>query len=175
MNRILFALFALALTLAIWLGAAASATETTPRLFDKSIARITSDVSWVDVTAADYTGYQTLLTVTPDNNNALNDVRIVVDLNPGDGFATLYTTETIRFALARKIYGNWRIDAESQTTAISGDNSDARCVTLSAGLVGATEQIRLVVLVSAENGDCAFPVQVYYRSGASVTITTVSN
>lgn len=181
MHRYITALFAAALCGLIGYGISSSvlATEETPRMFDRSIARVTSDVSWVDVSAADYTSYQTLVTIAPEDGHALNDVRVVVDLDfetgNVNGFAGGYTSETAVFALQRKVWGNWRTDEQSDTTAIDGDSSDSVCLSLPAGLVGPTEQLRVVVKLSAEQTDIKIPFSVYYRSGAAATLTTVSN
>ena len=183
MTRTYMALAALALvacllTVLCWV-VPAEAVETSPRFFDASIMRVQSSSTFVDVTAADYTGYQTLLTITPDDNHALNDCKIVIDLDQGDGndgFAGGYTSETIRFAVARRFQAaNWRTDNEEQTSTITGTLADDRSVTLDLGAVGPDERARIMVLVSTEQGDIELPYVVYYRSGASAVFTDVAN
>jgi len=161
-------------------GSAVDASDATKRLFDRSVAHVESGSSWIDVTAADYTSYQVLLTIEPEANTALNDVRIAFDLDQGDGGNGFngggYTSETIRFAIGRKFAGSdWRIDNEVQTAAISGTNAASRSVTLNVGLVGADEDLRVYVLVSGEQTDVNLPFLVMYRAPTAATFTTVSN
>lgn len=70
------------------------------RLFDRQIARVYSGSTAIDVSAATYTAYQNCLTIEPDDNHAMQDVTVVIDLDYGD---STYTDETIQFAVARKI------------------------------------------------------------------------
>jgi len=156
----------------------AGATETTARLVDRSIARVESSVTDVDISAADYTSYQTLLTFEP-NGVAAQDVKFVFDLDTGDdadGFAGANSSsETITFALARKIQGKWRIDDEVETTAVGENNAGDRSVTLSAGVVGPDEDCRVYVKVSAEGADFECAYLCLYRSSESATFTNVAN
>lgn len=148
------------------------------RLFDRQIARVYSGTTAIDVSAADYTSYQNCLTITPDDNHALQDVVVVLDLDFGDGangFAGGYTSETIQFAVARKIQAKWRVDDEFETATVAGSNAGDRSVTLNLGIVGPTEDARIYVRLSAEQTDVTLPFVVYYRSGASANFTTVSN
>lgn len=158
--------------------ALASGSEVEYRAVDLSIARIHSGSTYVDVSAATYTSYVTLLTVEPDNNNVLTDCKVVLDLDFGastNGFAGGYTTETIQFAVARKIQGLWRVDDEVETATVVGDNADSRCVTLDIGMVGPDEDVRVYVKLSAEQTDICVPYLFMYKSGASATFTDVSN
>lgn len=180
MSRKFYTLAALALCVVAMLTgvALASGTEVEKRAVDLSIARIHSGSTYVDVSAATYTSYVTLLTVEPDDNNALSDCKVVLDLDTGQdsqSFAVGYTTETIQFAVARKIQGQWRIDDEVETATVSGDNADNRCVTLDIGIVGPDEDVRVYVKLSAEQTDIEVGYLFMYKSGASATFTDVSN
>jgi hypothetical protein len=147
-------------------------------LFDRSIARVHSGSSFIDVSAGVYTAYLPLVTIEPTTGAALRDVKVVLDLDGGDdadGFAGGYTSETIRFAVGRKIQGKWRIDNEAQTATISGTNSGNRSVTLDLGIVSPTEDARIYVLVSAEQTDVEIPYVVLYQGPERATFTDVTN
>jgi len=148
------------------------------RTFDRSVAHVVSSSSFMDVSAADYTSYQTLVTFAPAGSDAYQDVKVVLDLdtnNDATGFNGGHTSETVTFAIARKIEGSWRIDSEAETTAISGTNAASRSVTLDAGIVGAEEDLRVYVKVSAEAADAEFAYLVMYRGPSDATMTNVSN
>jgi len=171
--------FATVLAVLALLPPGAEAVETSPRFYDASIMRVQSSSTFVDVSAADYTSYQTLLTITPQDNFAMNDVKVHVDLDQGDGndgFAGGYTSETIRFAVARRFQSaNWRTDNEEQTSTITGTLAGDRSITLDLGVVGPNERARIMVLVSTEQGDIELPYVMYYRAGASATFVDVAN
>lgn len=156
----------------------AAGTETTPRMFDRSIARVYSGQTSIDVSASNYTSYVNCLTITPDDNNAMYDVQVTFDLDFGDsvqGFAGGYTSETIRFAVARKIHGAWRIDTERQSATVAGTAAGDRSVTLTVGMIGPVEDCRVYVTVSTEQTDVELPYVVYYRAGSAATFTDVDN
>jgi len=130
----------------------------------------------IDVSAADYTSYQALLTIAPPTGEVLTDVEIVFDLAKATtGFAAGHTSQTITFAVQRKVDGtNWRTDLASQSTAVSGTNSAAAAQRLVLGTVGPQEQARIVVKLSAENAvDVELPYALTYR-GERPTITEVA-
>lgn len=149
------------------------------RLFDRQLVRVDTGDTYVDVSAADYTSWQALVTIAPDDNHALQDVKVVIDLDKATtGFADAYTTETLQVAIARKVDGtNWRTTHNliTPSSAIAASAADGLCLELDVGLVGPTEDVRIEVKLSAESTDVAFPFVVYYRSGASATVTAVSN
>lgn len=134
----------------------------------------------IDISEDDYTSYVNLMEIAPAASAPIIDAWVVFDLDKAtNGFADQHTTETIQFAVARKIDGtNWRIDAERQTTAISGTNADAlggRSVTLNIGPIGETEDVRIYVVMSAENSvDVEFPYVLYYRAASAPTVTPVA-
>lgn len=176
-QKVLAAVLLLLAGLGAVVRSALAGTETSVRLIDKQIARVHSGSSDVDVSAAVYTGYVTLLTIAPESNQALYDAQITLDLDFGDssnGFAGGYTSETIQFAVARKVQGLWRIDDELETATVAGSNAGDRCVTLKIGMVGPEESLRIYVRLSAEQGDITVPYVLYYRSGGSVTVTEVT-
>lgn len=162
-------LVALAAAALSWAGA-----RERPKLYDAQVARIHSGTALVDVSALDWTGYQPLVTIAPTSGHALNDGIITLDLDfqdNGNGFAGGYTSETIRFAVGRKIMGNWRIDTERQSATVAGTAAGDRSVTLELGIVGPTEQARVYVLVSTEQGDINIPYVLSYRAPSDVALT----
>lgn len=155
---------------------------TEKRLYSRQALQIATGEADIDVSAADYTNYQALLTITPDSNHALEDVRVVLDLAKGTtGFAAGQTTQTVTFVVARKVDGtNWRRIKSTETTAISGTNSantGALCgaMDIFIGDVGPTEAVRIEVKMSAENGvDVELPYVLTYKAGVAATLTAVA-
>lgn len=146
--------------------------------FDRSVARVHSGSTFIDVTAANYTSYQILLTVEPPAGTAMSHLQIVFDLDGGDdaqSFAVGYTSETIQFAVARKIQGQWRIDQEKETATVAGTAAANRSVTLDVGMVGPDEDLRIYVTVSTEQSDVELPYVAYYFAPQRATFTDVSN
>lgn len=154
-----------------------TAVDHPTRVVDTSVAHVFSGSTCIDVSASVYTGYITLLTV--ECNQAMDDVKITFDLDQGDAgndsFATNYTSETITFICAYKIQGNWRLDEQSDTTAISGTNSDGVCVTLRPGLIGPVEDLRIYVKLSTEQTDVELPYVLTYKGQGVASVTNVSN
>lgn len=130
----------------------------------------------IDISEDDYTGFITLMTITPAAGAPLADAQIVFDLaKASTGFAAGHSTETIQLAVARKIDGtNWRTDAEQATTAITGTNAAARSVTLTIGSVGVSEEVRIMVILSAEAADTEIPFALAYSAKAAPTVTPVA-
>lgn len=180
MNRIFTSV--VALVLVGLLAFPGEAADSELRLFDRQLARVSTGTAYIDTSAAVYTGWVTLITVAPDDAHALEDVKVVVDLDletTGFAEASGYDTETLQLAIARKVDGtNWRTVHNLITpgTAIAADDSDNLCLELSAGLVGPGEGLRIMVKLSAEAAaDVALPYVVYYRSGASAVVTPATN
>ena len=131
----------------------------------------------IDEDQADYTAFQTLVTIVPVATAPLSSAQIVFDLAKATtGFAAGHAAETLQFAVARKVDGtNWRTDAEQITTAISGTNAALRSVTLTIGDVGISEEVRVMVVMSAENSvDIEMPFAFSYRAIAAPTVTPVA-
>ena len=151
---------------------------TTVKSYDAGRLHVATGEADIDVSAATYTAFQALLTVTPASGHALTDVRVCFDLSKATtGFKAGYTTETIQFVVARKIDGtNWRSakNTEIPSTALAGDDSNLRSVDILVGDVGPTEAFRIEVKLSAEQGDVELPYVLTYKSGAPATITAVA-
>ena len=141
---------------------------------ERPLVTATGD-TYVDVSAGVYTGWLPLLTVAPSGSLAAYDVFVAIDLDKATtGFAATQTTQTAQFAVARKIDGtNWRRDLASITAALAGDNADTQYHGFVIGEVGPNEDVRIEVILSAENGDIVFPYLVQYRGGP-VTVTAVT-
>lgn len=150
-----------------------------------SVATGTTDV---DVSASDYTtvGGIAILTITPSSN--LSDVVVDLDLNKDTtGLLVVNTTETIQMCVQVKVDGtNWRTVAHwpsaSSTTGIAvpdaADDLDAADDSVGhrfhIGPVGADQEVRITLELSAETGgDAEIPYTVYYR-GVAPTITAVA-
>jgi hypothetical protein len=160
----------------VWADSAVTAVDAPAALRNSGVAHTYSGATTVDVSAATYTGYITLLTVESDQ--AMEDLQVTFDLDMGDsiqGFAGGYTSETITFICAYKVQGLWRLDEQSDTTAISGTNSNNVCVTLRPGIVGPVEDLRIYVKLSAEQTDIILPYVLRYKGQAPATVTNVSN
>lgn len=173
MNRLAPILLALALVGAGLLGIA-HATDTDKRLFDRSKLELSMGVATITTTAADFTAWQPLITIAPDPQHAIQDLRVAIDLDKATtGFADAYTSETISFAIARKVDGtNWRTATNTATTAVAADDSDGFSRELFVGTVGPDDDVRIMVKLSAEaNANFVLPYLVHYRSGVRATIT----
>jgi hypothetical protein len=145
----------------------------------------------VDVSASDYTAGAgvPILTITPAAGAPLWDV--VIDLDFGlavTGLFTVYDTETVQLVIESKIDGtNWRTlgmpwPAASPTTGLgvpdAADDLDAADDALGKrfyiGTVGVTQEVRINLLLSAEDADVEIPYAVHYRGMAAPTITAVA-
>lgn len=146
------------------------------RLLHEKRFRIETGTADIDVSAADYTSWQPLLTIEPAGGAPIDDVEIVLDLDKATtGFAAQHTSQTIQFALERKVDGaNWRRVQQSETTAVAGDDAGGLAAQLRAENVGPAEDLRVVCKMSAENAvDVEIPYCVYYR-GEAATFTPVA-
>lgn len=184
--RIRLGLACVVLLAACAVSAGLSPAEAAPheeaRLFDRSLLRVETGTAYIDTSAAVYTAFVNLLTITPDPGGAMQDVRVVIDLDlttTGFAEATGYDTETIQFSVSRKVDGtNWRTAQNLivPSTALAADDADNKSVELIIGEVGPTEDVRVVVILSAEAAsDVALPYLVYYRAAAGATVTPVTN
>lgn len=147
------------------------------RLLHEKRFRVETGTADIDISAADYAAdWVALLTIEPGGTAPIDDVEIIFDLAKATtGFAAQHTSQTIQFALQRKVDGtNWRTIQQSVTTAISGTNAAAMAAQLRAENVGPAEDLRVVVKLSAENAvDVELPYCVYYR-GEAATFTPVA-
>lgn len=152
-------------------------TDATKRLFDRAEIHVATGTAVIDTSTANWTTYQPIVTIAPQADHALYNARIVVDLaKASTGFAAGYTSETIVFCVQRKVDGtNWRTSTNLATTAVSGTNSASCSIELALGEVTPTEQIRIVVKLSAEGAsNTDLPFVLTYRAGAAATITPSS-
>lgn len=146
------------------------------RLLHEKRFRVETGEADIDISAADYTNWQVLLTIEPGGTAPIDDVEILLDLAKATtGFAAQHAAQTIQFALERKVDGtNWRRVQQSETAAISGTNAAGVAAQLRAENVGPAEDLRVVVKLSAENAvDVELPYCVYYR-GEAATFTPVA-
>lgn len=173
------ALVAALLLCALFLGllAPVGATDTDSRLVDRSKLECSTGTAIVDTTAATWTAWAPIITIVPDGQHALQDVRVTVDLakaTTGFANATDWDAETIQLTTARRVDGtNYRPSANVATTAISATNAAGLSLELFAGDVGPTERLRIYAKVSAQTGlaDFQLPYVITYRSGVRATIT----
>ncbi len=129
----------------------------------------------IDISAADYTSPQALLTIAPETE--VQDCWVTFDLaKTTTGFAAGHAAQTIQFRVARKVDGtNWRTDIQSVTTATSGTNAAGAAATINVGPIGVTEQARVDVVLSAENGnDVELPYVAYVKAQTAPTFTAVA-
>lgn len=130
-----------------------------------------------DSAGAENTGWVALTTITPAAGAPLFDVRAVYDLAKATtGYAAVETSATIQFRVARKVDGtNWRGDAQSVTTAISGTNAAGCSIELKIGDIGVSQEARIEIKMSADaTGDIELPDNIYYKGIAAPTITRVA-
>lgn len=130
-----------------------------------------------DSAGAENTNWVALLTIAPAAGAPVFDARVILDLAKATtGFAAVETTATIQFRVARKVDGtNWRGDAGSVTTAISGTDAAGCSIEIPVGDIGVAEQARIELKMSADaTADMEFPDNVVYKAIAAPTITRVA-
>jgi hypothetical protein len=163
----------------------AEAVRATYEMLAQGVATGTADV---DVSASDYTtvGGIAFLTITPAST--ITDVYVDLDmLKTTTGLLVVNTTQTVQIQVQVKIDGtNWRTvqhwPAASSTTGLAVPDAaqdldaldDSPGHRFFIGTIGATQEARLTIELSAETGgDCEIPFAVYYR-GAAPTVTAVA-
>lgn len=153
----------------------AKATDFSFRLFDSQVMTSSIGTASLNSATATYTNWQPLITITPVPGQALQDLRIVIDLDQAStGVATQLTSQTLQFTTFRKIDGtNTRYANNLATTALSGTNSSKQSIELIGGLAGPTETVGLAVKASSMTGlaVATIPYVIYYRSQSRVTVT----
>lgn len=130
----------------------------------------------IDIDQADYTTFQNLIHITPNATSPLKNVEVYIDLAKATtGFVATHTTQTIQFAVARKIDGtNWKRDIDSLTTARAANLSGLQGIKIPVGDIGPDEQARIEVVLSAENAaDVEMPFVMYYEANG-VNAPTIS-
>lgn len=155
------------------------AADSDQRLIDKAKLEVSTGTAVIDSSAATWTAYVALVSITPDNAHALQDVRVWISLDKATtGFAdaTGWDTETIQFVVQRKVDGtNWIADKRTETAALAADDADGYGFEFIIGEVGPDEDVRIAAKVSAEaQADLDIPYVVYYRSGVRATITAAA-
>lgn len=174
MNALKRLLLAVTLVAGI-LGGVVYATDFSSRLFDSQIMTSSVGTASINSATATYTSWQRLITITPQPGQAMQDLRVVLDLDAATtGVASTLTSQTLQFTIARKIDGtNWRYDNNLATATLSGSNSTGLAIELSAGLVGPTETVAIAVKASSMTGVAVMtlPSLIYYRSQSRATVT----
>jgi hypothetical protein len=105
----------------------------------------------------------------------LHDVEVWLDLAKATtGFATVESTATIAFAVARAVDGtNYRREA-IQEAALSGTLAALRMAKITVGRIPAGQAARIMATMSADaTSDMELPYQVIYRGLAAPTVTPV--
>jgi len=143
---------------------------------------VTGDNGETDIDVTDTsTAYRVVLTIANGSSkNFIEDCYVHFDLNKDTtGFGVVNTTETISFAVARKIDGtNYRIGGNTngvdETPTMTGSVAAVdRGMGLHVGPIGPDEDCQIWARLSAvTGGDCEIPYVVYYR-GPKPTITEV--
>ena len=130
----------------------------------------------IDVSAAVYTGWVTLLTIRATEGQILEELEVELDLAKATtGFAAVNTSETIQATLATAPDGtNFRSHINDATAALTGTNAAGGGLKLRARHVddvGVAVQVKL----SAETGgDCEIPYVLTYRGRPDAVITPVA-
>lgn len=157
----------------------ARAADIEAKAFDRSVLRVHTGTTDIDVSAADYTSATVLLTVAPPANTGMTDCRVVFDLDKtttGFNDAQDGTSDTIQFHVARKVDGtNWRPDDAQKTTTITAAAANTRSTSILIGDVGPNESLRIYVTLSVEVADIELPYVFTYKSPDRATFTDVSN
>lgn len=137
----------------------------------------------IDISEAVYTGWIDILTIANVSNRyAMEDCRLSIDLAlDTTGFVAVHdSAETVSFRLARKVDGtNYRfmigenLAPHGETTAVNQTNGADGMLELMIGSIMPEEDVKVQVILSAENADCAFPYRLVYR-GPNPTMTAVA-
>ena len=133
----------------------------------------------IDISEAVYTGFTTLLTITPATGEPLVDLAIDLDWNKDTtGWDNVSTgADTLNIAVLSKVDGtNWRhLMSGTQVTANGNGTLDSSesGERFNVGMIGVTGEVRVEVQLSAERGDAEIPYRVTYR-GTAPTITAVA-
>ena len=134
----------------------------------------------IDISAGDYTGFLTLLTITPAAGSSLADVVIDLDWNKATtGFDTVATAaDTLDVVCVSKVDGtNWRTIATGTQVTANGDGSledHESGQRFKLGMIGVNGAVKVMVKISAEHDDVEIPYRVMYRGPAAPTITPVA-
>lgn len=138
--------------------------------------RVSTGTADIDISAAVYTGFITLLTITPASGDVLQDVTVDLAYNKATtGVSAVATNadtlDVAAFAKADDVTESQiasvtqRVLTGSATPAVSGDR-------LRLGTINGAVTIK--VKLSAERADAEIPYKVSYRSLLAATITPVA-
>jgi len=134
----------------------------------------------IDISEAVYTGFITLLTITPAAGAPIMDCVLDLDWNKAtSGFDKIATAaDTLDVVLVSKIDGTNARHLMSGTQVVAnGDGSldDTESgERFSIGAVAVAATIVVKVKLSAERADVEIPYRVTYRAAAAATITPVA-
>lgn len=154
------------------------AVDSSWRLFDSQVMTSSTGTAAINSASATYTNWQPLITITPQAGQAMQDCKIVLDLDQAStGFASQFSSGTITVSIGRQIDGTHLRTANNvATTALAGSNASGLSIELNLGLVGPTEIVTVQVKVSAITGIAVtnIPYVIYYRSQSRATVTAAS-
>jgi hypothetical protein len=159
--------------------AVAATTKSLMAYLKGLLAATSAGTADIDISAAVYTDYITLLTITPASGECILDLAIDLDYNKATtGFDTVATAgDTLDVAVLGKADGtNWRTLMNGTQITANGDGSltDAESgERFNVGPVAAAGAVVVRVKLSAERADAEIPYRVTYR-GAAPTITPVA-
>lgn len=148
-------------------------------LFDYLMPVESAGTADIDISESDYTGYVTLLTITPATGQSLIDVSIDFDWNLATtGWDTVSTAaDTLDIAVVTKVDGtNWRGLMNGTQITANGDGTltdDESGERFNIGMIGINGECVIRVKLSVERDDAEIPYRVLYR-GAAPTITPVA-
>jgi len=138
--------------------------------------KVSSGVADIDISAADYTGYITLLTITPASGSVLQD--LVVDLAYNKATTGVSAVATNNDTLDVAVYAKADDSVESliaqgSQVTLTGDASPVISgERFQLGTVNGAVTVK--VKLSAERDDAEIPYKVSYRSLEEATITPVA-
>lgn len=137
------------------------------------VPRVLTGELVIDESAADWSNYQNIITITPDSSSPLREVRLDLDLAKATtGFAAGYAAQTLTLQVYRKTDGtNWR--GEAAQSALSGTNAAGRVFPLSIGIVGVADAVKVMAKLSAENGGSVIseiPYRIHYLAATAPTV-----
>lgn len=133
---------------------------------------VTGTIAITDASQTESTPFA-ILTIAPAAGAPLRDADVIIDLAKATtGFAAVESSITVQFAVERKVDGtNWRREAYVEA-ALSGTNAASRAAKIPVGIVGVTEQARIVAVFSADiTSNLSLPYVLNYGGLAAPTLT----
>lgn len=151
-------------------------SETLRALLAYTVPKFITGTTDIDDSAQTETTSYAILTIAPMAQCPLLDVEVWFDLAKATtGYATVESTATIVFAVARKVDGtNWRREA-IQEAALSGTLAASRMAKVIVGAVSVDAQARIQITLSADaTADMEIPYVLAYKGLAAPTLTEVA-